>query len=94
MRGVEQREGWLKAQGVSVAPGGDGKGARGREAQREGWSQEEGTCAVEEALTSGTGEDQKRMQHHVSGSRCWTEDEPKDRKGQVTSRAGTSLMRR
>lgn len=94
MRGVEQRESWPKAQGLCVAPQGDGKGARGREDQREGWSQDEGTCAVEEALMSGTGEDQMRMQLHVSGSRCRTEDELKDQKGQVTSRAGTSLMRR
>lgn len=46
-------------------PVGDRKEGK-RKGQREGWSQDEGTCAAEDALKSGTGQDQKRIQHRVS----------------------------
>lgn len=48
-----------KPQGLCVALEGDGKGARWREGQREGWSQDEGTCAAEDALMSGIVEDHR-----------------------------------
>lgn len=61
-KGGQKHEGcmWPQRGMGPFMPVGDRKEGK-RKGQREGWSQDEGTCAAEDALKSGTGQDQKRM---------------------------------